>query len=75
MWKFLLETYKHLFPKNEIVRELRNKKIYKEEFARTDRLYRSPLFKYRRLLNETPDEDRPNNEIIDVDHIFNDPFD
>ena len=31
---------------------LRTEKIYEEKFARTDRLYRSPLYMYRRRLNE-----------------------
>ena len=41
---FPLEHFKHA--------DLRNELIYKEFYARTDRLYNSPLFLYRRRLNE-----------------------
>ena len=55
--------------------QTRHQKKYIEFFARTDRLYRSPLYKMRRILNQTPDSDRFNNpESIDLSHLFNDPF-
>ena len=44
-----------LFPKNEYDTDapaLRRTKEYKETFARTERMYRSPLYHMRRLLNE-----------------------
>ena len=43
-----------LFPENEYPEEtpnLRNMKKYREDFARTNRLYNSPLFSMRRYLN------------------------
>ena len=50
------DRFKHLFPQNDIVAtELRSRKKYKETFARTDRLYKSPLYSMRRSLNGVPD--------------------
>ena len=46
--------FKNLFPLNDIQEEapqLRQYKLYKEEFARSERLYRSPLFTMRRFMN------------------------
>ena len=43
-----------LFPKNEYEEDtpvLRNRKTFTEEFARSERLYRSPLYHMRRVLN------------------------
>ena len=41
------------FPRKEFVdQNLRRELYYKEEYARTDRLYNSPIFFYRRRLNE-----------------------
>ena len=52
------ERFQTLFPLNEVdnnAPELRrsNTYSYKEYFARSERLYRSPLFTMRRTLNET----------------------
>ena len=69
------ENYRHLFPLNESTKNLRNTKLYKEEFARTERLYKSPLFKFRRIMNDTPDEEFHRDNINDLDHLFNNPFD
>ena len=49
------DRFSYLFPKyvygdNDI--ELRKRKTYIETFARTERLYNSPLFAMRRQLNE-----------------------
>ena len=67
--------YKHLFPLNECERVNREQKTYKEELARTDRLYNSPVFAMRRALNNTPTNDRVNDpRLIDLSHLFNDPF-
>ena len=62
--KFLFEKFsrkmagserfqKKWLPKKDIEsdRELRNRKEYIDFFARTERLYRSPLFEMRRILN------------------------
>ena len=69
------DNYSDLLPVNEQERFTRNRKQYKELHARTDRLYNSPLFAIRRLLNQTPASDRFNNPMhVDLSHIFNDPF-
>ena len=39
-------------PKKEATRSLRKEKKYEEFYARTERLFCSPLYKIRRLLNE-----------------------
>ena len=54
--KKLLEStrFNYLFPENEYEEEavvLRKTKKYKEEYAKTNRLYNSPLFYMRRELN------------------------
>ena len=68
------ENYKHLFPLKECARTLRKTDTFLEEYARTDKLYRSPLFTMRRLLNGT--ETESNDRLItDQSHVFNDPFD
>ena len=49
------ERFGHLFPKctyPENMVELRNRKTYQEDFARSARLFNSPLYTMRRLLNE-----------------------
>ena len=52
------ERYKHWFPLNECEVNLRRGKIYREENAKTDRLYNSPLFSMRRALNEIYEENQ-----------------
>ena len=71
--KFILKAVKNdniteaWFPtKTFIHHNLRHEKIFEEKFARTERLYRSPLYTYRRRLNEIyvhelNKEDRRNN--------------
>ena len=44
--------FSHWFTKNTNRKSNRNFKPYKEELARSERLYKSPLFTMRRLLNE-----------------------
>ena len=71
------ELYSDLFPKIVHTSALttRNRKTFVEKFARSDRLYKSPVYTMRRLLNNTPDIDRFNNPTeIDLSHLFNDPF-
>ena len=49
------ERFNYLFPQNvypENMANLRNVKRYKEEFARTRRLFNSPLYNMRRIMNE-----------------------
>ena len=45
------DRFKHWFPLNNIARPTRGHLLYKESFARTKRLFNSPLFYMRRLLN------------------------
>ena len=68
-------VYKSWFPLNEGRKGTRNRNVYLEKTARTDRLYKSPLYTMRRLLNGTPDIERFNNPMfVDLSHLFNDPF-
>ena len=51
----LSERFRTMFPENEYppeMAQLRNTKKFKEYHSKTDRLYRSPLYSMRRLLNE-----------------------
>lgn len=56
--KFLLtviknERYECWFPKKEFIHhDTRRKKIFAEKFARTDQFYMSPMYFFRRRLNE-----------------------
>ena len=43
--------YSHWFPKNT-ARKTRKTTVYKEEYARTERMKNSPIFFMRRMLNE-----------------------
>ena len=45
------ECFSYLFPENPTF-NLRVTKKYKEDFARTERMYMSPLYAMRRMLNE-----------------------
>ena len=63
--KFIIKAAKHVtykekwFPlKSFTHHDLRSELFYEEKFARTDRLYKAPLYYYRRRLNEiyTPTE-------------------
>ena len=47
-------VYQHWFKPNPNPTSQRHPQIYLEEFARTQRLYNSPLFYMRRILNNTP---------------------
>ena len=47
------DLYQDWLPKQSVVHyDLRKELIYEEKFARTERLYKSPLFCIRRKLNE-----------------------
>ena len=52
----LNERYSGWFPLNNNTVNLRSSKRYVEEFARTERLYNSPLFAMRRELNNIQEE-------------------
>ena len=52
-------TFNRWFPySNPLCYEIRRKKKFQEEFATTGRLYRSPIFAMRRLLNEAREKSR-----------------
>ena len=49
--------------------------MYQEKFAKGDRLYNSPLFEMRRILNESEKEARREaTEAIDLSDLFNQPW-
>ena len=60
--------YQHWFPPRVIARHTRSNTQYKEETAVGNRLYNSPIFAMRRLLNNS---DFP--EIVDMSGLFNEP--
>ena len=67
-------NYADLFPLNNSIQNTRRPKVYREIFAKTDRLYNSPLYAMRRFLNQTPEHSRFNNpNYVDLSDLFNDP--
>ena len=69
------KQFEHWFPTNDNQSSQRSGNKYREIFARSDRLYDSPLFEMRRLLNNTENETRTSNlsEFIDLSDLFNVP--
>ena len=62
------------FPLNTNCSSQRSGKLYQEFYARSNRLYNSPLFTMRRILNNTHDESRSNNPVyLDLSDLFNFP--
>ena len=60
------------FPLNVNLTCQRSGKLYQEFYARSDRLYNSPLFAMRRILNNTYDQSRSNNPVyLDLSDLFN----
>ena len=60
------------FPRNTNRSSQKTGKEFEERFARSDRLYNSPLFAMRRALNNTNKTERncnPNH--VDLSHLFN----
>ena len=66
-------VYSHWFKQNPNQTSVRKPKIYLEEFARTSRLYNSPLFHMRRVLNNTDHEDWPETNYMNLDYLFDEP--
>ena len=62
------QKYEHWFPMRPIARITRSTSIYLEETAVGNRLYNSPIFSMRRLLNNTK-----SHEIVDMSGLFNNP--
>ena len=58
------ERFKQWFPENASDINLRNPKMYREDYARTQRLYNSPIYSMRRELNE---DNLENQEEVDED--------
>ena len=50
--KCITGKYSHWLPLNDQSRRNRKTKIYKEDYARTDRLRKTPIFTIRRIMNE-----------------------
>ena len=50
----------------------RNPPVYLEEFSWTQRLYNSPLFHVRRLLNKTDHDNLPEMNYMDLAYLFDD---
>ena len=73
--KFALKTqknpvYSHWFPYNPNQTSVRKPTVYREEFARTQRLYNSPLFYMRRLLNDTEHKEEEVYNYLDLAYLF-----
>ena len=66
-------VYEHWFPENTNHTSLRHPKKYQEKLARTNRLYKSPVFTMRRLLNENYEENPPENPLA-IEVPANDPY-
>ena len=63
--------FENWFPLNQN-RTGRHGKKYVKMLAKGNRLYRSPLYAMRRILNETPMHDRHSNlNVMDLSHLFN----
>ena len=67
--------FKKWFPLNKNRSSQRGGKEFEEKFARSDRLYNSPLFAMRRALNETSNQPRvgDSGNLVDLSHLFNQP--
>ena len=66
--------YEDLFPRSLSERSsARTGKKYQEYFARTQRLYNSPIFTMRRLLNNTMNDPPADDMDLDLSHIFTEP--
>ena len=65
-------VYSHWFRQNPNLTSERRPKPYLEEFARTSRLYNSPLFHMRRALNQTDHVPLLENNYFDIAYLFDD---
>ena len=65
--------FEHWFPKNTNRSSQRTGKTYEELYAKSDRLYFSPLFTMRRLLNDSPCTRTNNINAYDLSFMFNVP--
>ena len=67
------KQFAHWFPLNENRFSQRTSNKYKELFAKSDRLYNSPLFEMRRVLNNTEKESRTSDLTEFVDFFIKAP--
>ena len=66
--------FEHWFPKNKNRSSQRSGNIYQELHAKSDRLYYSPLYTMRRMLNNTENQKRHTNpNYTDLSSLFNVP--
>ena len=73
--KSLNKQFSHWFPLNDNRFRQRTSNLYKEKHARSDRLYRSPLYEMCRQLNNSEKQSRvvPSN-LLDLSSLFNQPW-
>ena len=64
--------FSHWFTLNDNRFSQRSSNIYKEYYARSDRLYRSPMYEMRRQLNNSEKETRTS-DLLDLSNLFNEP--
>ena len=65
--------FAHWFPRNENRTSKRAGKLYEEMYAKSDRLYFSPLYTMRRMLNNSPSNRTSEPDYCDLSHLFNAP--
>ena len=64
--------YSHWFKLSKNLTSDRNPRIYEEKFARTSKLYNSPLFAMRRELNASPNKPEQESNFLDLAYLFDD---
>ena len=62
--------YNHWFKKNPNQTSTRKPRLYLEEHARTNRLYNSPLFHMRRVLNNSDHDNWHEMNYMDLAYLF-----
>ena len=65
--------FTHWFPKNQNRSSQRLGKLYEEKHAKSDRLYYSPLYTMRRVLNNNEEKRTSDTKYIDLSNLFNEP--
>ena len=68
------KQFTNWFPVNDNRFSQRSSCLYKEYHAKSDRLYRSPLYALRRILNSKEKNTRVTSEnFLDLSNLFNEP--
>ena len=62
--------YEHWFKRNSPLVNTRNPKTFVEKFAKTSRLYNSPIYAMRRALNDTPHDQPQESNYLDLGYLF-----